>query len=367
VGEVALALTLLTGAGLLIRSLRELQEVDPGFRTENLLTFQIALPEAKYPEPERKEAFFAQALDGIRAIPGVTAAGLTTVLPFGGGWSTSGFTVEGYEPREGEPDPWGDYRVVSEGYDRALGATLLRGRFLTEADDADAPPVVVVDEEMVRRYWPNEDPIGKRIAEDEGVWFTVVGVVRHTKHAGLTDEDRVQMYYSFRQVPGVGFATVAVRTSADPLAAVGGVRRVVSSLDPEQPIAGVATMEALVDRSLQARRLSVQLLTLFSALAAFLAALGLGIRMALGAATANVLVMVLRQGVGLAAAGVALGLLGALGLTKLIAGQLYGVAPTDPVTFATTAALLVLVAVVASLLPAGRAAKVDPMVALRAE
>lgn len=382
VGEVALALTLLAGAGLLVRSLRAIQEVDPGFRAENMLTFQVALPDAKYPESEQTTAFFSQLLEGVRAAPGVTAAGLTSVLPFSGGWSTSSFTVEGYEPRGDEPGPWGDFRVVSEGYDRALGVTLIRGRFLTDADDENAPLVAVVDEEMVRRYWPNEDPIGKRISEDEGVWITVVGVVRHTKHAGLNDEDRVQLYLPYRQLGGVAQATIAVRTTGDPLAAVGTVRRVVASLDPEQPIANVQSMEALVDQSLQGRRLSVQLLTVFSALAAFLAALGiygvishmvaqrtreLGIRMALGAATTSVLMMVLRQGVTLAGIGVGIGLIGAFGLTRLISGQLYGVAPTDPVTFAVTAAVLVVVAVVASLLPAGRAAKVDPMVALRAE
>jgi putative ABC transport system permease protein len=382
VGEVAIALTLLAGAGLLIRSLQELQKVDPGFRPENVLTFQLALPPSKYPDGAAGTAFFEQALAGIRATPGVTAAGLTSELPFAGGWSTGSFEVEGYTPRENEPDPWGDQRTVSEGFDQALGVTLLRGRFFTEQDAAGSPPVVVVDEELARRYWPNDDPIGKRIAEDPGEWRTVVGVVRHTKHAGLNDEDRVQLYFPYRQSGGIGQATLAVRTTGEPLEALGAIRRVIAGIDPEQPLANVQTMEALVDRSLQGRRLSVRLLALFSALAAFLAALGiygvisnmvaqrtreLGVRMALGAAADRVLLMVLRQGMGLALLGVVIGLVGSLVLTRLIASQLFGVNPSDPVTFLATAALLVLVSVVATLLPAGRAARVDPMVALRAE
>jgi predicted permease len=384
VGEVAIALTLLAGAGLLIRSLQALQDVDPGFRAENVLTFQLALPDLKYPDEAARTAFFERALQGIRATPGVTAAGLTNEIPFGGGWSTGSFEVEGYVPREGEPDPWGDQRAISEGFDRALGVTLVRGRFFTEQDVAGAPLVTVVDEELARRYWPNQDPIGKRIAEDDDVWLTVVGVVRHTKHAGLNDEDRVQLYMPYRQIGGggMGQATIAVRTAGEPLAALAAVRRVIAGIDPEQPIARVETLESLVDRSLHARRLSVQLLTIFSGLAALLAALGiygvishmvaqrtreLGVRMALGAAADRVLIMVLRQGVGLALAGVGLGLVGALALTRLIASQLFEVSPSDPATFAITAALLVLVAVVATLLPAGRAARVSPMVALRAE
>jgi putative ABC transport system permease protein len=384
VGEMAIALTLLAGAGLLIRSLRELQQVDPGFRAENVLTFQVALPETRYADEAQRTAFFERALEGIRATPGVTAAGLTSVLPFGGGWSTGSFTVEGYQPKENEPNPWGDQRIVSPGFDRALGVSLVKGRFIDERDVAGAPLVAVVDEELVRRYWPNEDPIGKRISEDEGVWLTVVGVVRHTKHAGLNDQDRVQVYFPYRQIGegGMDQATFAVRTSGDPLATLGAVRRVIGSIDRDQPLARVEAMTTLVDRSLQGRRLSVQLLTIFSGLAALLAALGiygvishmvaqrtreLGVRMALGAAANEVLVMVLRQGLGLAMAGVGLGLVGAFALTRLIASQLFGVQPTDPATFAATAMLLVLVAVVATLLPAGRAARVDPMVALRAE
>jgi putative ABC transport system permease protein len=387
VGEVALALTLLTGAGLLVRSFARLQAVDPGFRPEKLLTFSVILPQSEYDTGEKLVAFFDEAVQRIEALPGVEAVGVTTALPFGGGWDTGSFSVEGHQPAENEPGPWGDIRLISPGFHRTLAVELVRGRLLSKQDRADAPPVVVVDEEMVRRYWPNEDPVGKRItfdgtAGDSIRWITVAGVVAHTKHSGLEEENRVQLYFPLAQRPARGGADIAVRTVGDPLGMLPTVRRAIQAIDSDQPLSRVRTMEAMMEESLGQRRLSMFLLTLFSGLAALLSALGiygvishlvsqrtreLGVRLALGAGAGNVVGLVLRQGMGLALGGVALGLLGAFALTRFVASQLFGVEATDPVAFAATALLISLVALLATVLPAARAARLDPLTVLRGE
>jgi predicted permease len=387
VAEVALALTLLTGAGLLIRSFARLQAVDPGFREENLLTFSVILPQNEYDTAEKRVAFFDEAVQRIEALPGVEAVGVTTALPFGGGWDTGSFRIDGYQPAENEPGPWGDMRIVSPGFHRTLGVELLRGRFFSEQDRSDAAPVVVVDQEMVRRYWPNENPVGKRITFDgtDGdaiEWITVVGVVAHTKHSGLDEENRVQLYFPLAQRPPFGGADLAIRTVGDPLGMLPSVRSAIQAIDPDQPLSRVRTMEAMMEESLGQRRLSMVLLALFSGLAALLSALGiygvishlvsqrtreLGVRMALGAGTGNVVGLVLRQGMALALGGVALGLLGAFALTRFVTSQLFGVTATDPIAFVTTALLLSLVALLATVLPAVRAARLNPVSVLRDE
>ncbi|HEY7529430.1 MAG TPA: ABC transporter permease [Gemmatimonadota bacterium] len=390
VGEVALALILLTGAGLLVKSFARLQDVDPGFRTDRLLTFSLSLPETVYDTDERRVAVFREVLERLEAAPGIEAAGVTQVLPFSGSWSTGTLRVEGYEPPADEMDPWGDIRMVSAGYRDALGMPLLRGRFLDEREVLHAPGAVVVDEEFARRYWPGEDPVGRRVTFDEPEttpadsveWLPVVGVVGHTKHAGLDDEDRIQVYVPYEQVPGVSQLSFAVRTEGDPLAAAGTVRRVVQGVDPQLPLARVRTMDEMVGESLGPRRVAMLLLALFSGLAATLAAVGiygvishlvalrtreLGVRMALGAGAGRLLRLVLRQGLELAVLGVVLGLVGGLAAMRLVSSQLYGVGASDPATFVTTSALLVLVAAAAALLPALRAARLDPAAALRTD
>lgn len=385
--EFALALALLAGAGLLLKSFARLQEVDPGFRPENLLTFTINLPDAKYQDAAAQIAFYDQALERIVAVPGVVAAGSTSVMPFGGNWSTGSFQVEGYQQPMNQPSPWGDIRIVSPGFFATLGIPLRKGRVFTARDVQDSPPVAVVDEEMVRRFWKGQDPIGKRLTfgpapgETEPQWIEVVGVVGHAAHEGLDAEARVQLYLSYRQ-QGIPFMAVAVRTAGDPELAVGPVREAVRAVDRDQPIANVSTMRQLLDRSVEQRRLFMLLLGLFAAMALLLAALGiygvmsyavaqrvheLGVRMALGAERAAVLKMVLRQGMLLAAAGIALGLVVAFGLTRLVESQLFGVAATDPATFAGVTALLAAIALAANALPALRATRVDPVVALREE
>ncbi len=386
VAEVALALTLLIGAGLLIRSVARLQGVDPGFDPRNLLTFNISLAQAKYPSDTQQIAFFDEVLPRIAGVPGVQAVGATSVMPFGGSWTTGSFEIEGYQQPPGQPSPWGDIRFVSADFFKTLRVPLLKGRVFTERDGPSAPPVVVVDEELVRRYWPNQDPIGKRIsrgapAGEQPEWMEVVGVVGHTKHEGLDAENRVQLYFPYRQ-SGMRSMAIAVRTAGEPQRLTSSVRQAVQSLDRDLPLSQVATMEQNLEASVGQRRLSMILLGLFAGIALVLASIGiygvmsysvtqrsqeLGVRMALGAARGRVLRLVLGQGMRLAVLGIGIGLLGAFLLTRLIASQLYAVRATDPLTFTAVALLLGAVALFANLLPALRATRVDPVVALRQE
>lgn len=306
------------------------------------------------------------------------------MLPFSGGWSTGSFRVEGYDPPPGTPNPWGDLRVVSPGFAAALGLPLIKGRFLTERDREDAPRVVVVDQEMVRRYWPDADPIGRRIAfggqsNPTPQWIEVVGVVGHTKHEGLDGEDRVQLYFPHRQV-GLNSMWLAIRTAGDPMDLAASVREAVYSVDKDQPLSRVTAMSALIEQSLGQRLLSMLLLNLFAATALLLASLGLygimsyavtersqeiGLRMALGAERTSVLGLVMRQGLWLVGVGLAAGLAGALALTRLLKTQLFAVEATDPVTFGAVVVLLLGVAALATLVPALRATRVDPGEVLR--
>ncbi|HUQ83380.1 MAG TPA: ABC transporter permease [Gemmatimonadaceae bacterium] len=385
VAEVALALMLLTGAGLLIKSLALLQEVNPGFDSRNLLTFRVAIPNAKYRSDTTRIQYFDRAVEAVRAVPGVTDVGIASVLPFSGNWSTAGFAVEGYQPPPGKPGPWGDQRTVSPGLFTTLRVPLLKGRLFTEQDGASGPQVVIVDDEMVKRYWPNADPVGKRIAfgdpqrDSTARWITVVGVVGHTKHEGLDAENRVQLYFPYRNGVG-GVMSFVVRTAGDPNQALPAVRSAIHAVDRDVPIAAVATMDANIASSMGQRRFAMMLLGLFAAMAVVLASIGIygvmsysvtqraheiGIRMALGAARRGVLAMVMRQGLLLVGLGVVIGVVGALGLTRLITSQLFGVKPSDPTTFMGVALTLVGVAVLATLIPAMRATRVDPVVALR--
>ncbi|MGI9181663.1 MAG: ABC transporter permease [Longimicrobiaceae bacterium] len=386
VAELALALTLLAGAGLLIRSFAQLSRVDPGFNPSGLLTMNLTLPSAKYPTDTARVAFFEEVLERVKAVPGVQSAGAISNLPFSGGVSTASFAVEGLVLSEGQPDPWGDYRLADPNLHRTLQIPLLRGRYFTDADRMGAPRVAIVDQGMVERYWPGDDPIGKRIAygtleSGEPAWIEVVGVVGYAAQDGLDAERRVQIYRPVMQL-GASSLSLAIRTSGDPTRLVGSIRRAIHSVDPEQPVAQVRTMDELLASAVGQRRFAMLLLGLFAGIALLLASVGIygvmsfdvtrrsqeiGVRMALGAEPVSVLRLVLVRGVKLALVGAGLGLLGAFALTRLIASQLYGVRSTDPVTFAAVAALLVGVAVLATLVPAWRATRVDPMVALRAE
>lgn len=386
VATVALALTLLVGAGLLIRSFARLVGVDPGFNPERVLTFNLTLPATAYPNDTLRFALFDRAIAAIGAVPGVTAVGGTSVMPFGGNWSTASFTVEGYQPPANTPGPWGDIRLVTPGFLSALQVPLRRGRGFTDQDDGDAPGVVIVDEEMVRRYWPDTDPIGKRITfsnpgDSATVWIEVVGVVGHTMHEGLDGDRRVQAYFALKQ-RGIPFLALAVRTTGEPMAMLPAVKAALATVDRNLPVALPNTLEALVEASTGPRRFSMVLLALFSALAAALAAIGLygvmsytvaqrtrelGVRLALGAEGRDVLRLVMGQGMRLVATGVGIGLLAALLLSRVIRSMLFGVGTTDPLTFAAITLLLGLVTALATWLPARRATRVDPAVVLREE
>ena len=384
--EIALALTLLVGAGLLLKSFARLQGVSPGFDPTHLLTMTIALPDAKYKEAPLRIAFFRAVHDRIAAIPGVVSVGATSNIPFGKNFGTSSFSVEGYQPPKGQPSPWGDVRETLPGFFETLKVPLIRGRTIAESDRADVPQVVVVDEEAARHFWPGVDPIGKRITFDvisqkDAKWVTVVGVVGHIAHEGLDAERRVQLHFPHAQW-GQAEMGFIVRTAGEPTAVVNAVRAAVREIDRDQPIADVFTMDTLMDRAVGQRRLSMTLLGTFASLAMVLAALGIygvtafdvtqrsreiGVRMALGAARSNVLAMVLKQGLTIAAVGVVVGILGALLVTRVLQTQLFGIASTDPVTFASVAVGLLGVAALAILLPAMRATRVNPVEALRYE
>ena len=386
VAEVALALMLLVGAGLLIKSFSRILGVSPGFDAKNVLTFGVSLPAARYTNDTTRIAFWDQALPRLAAIPGVRSVGATSTMPFSGGWSTGSFSVEGYTPKPGEQDPWGDIRIATPGYAETLRIPLRKGRFISDQDVPGGPAVAVVDEEMVRRYWPDADPIGKRIFFDPGPgppieYITVVGVVGHAKQASLDAEDRVQMYFPYRQA-AQGFMSVVVRSDVPPETLIPAVRQAVQSVDKDQPLSQVKTMEELLAQSVGQRRLSMLLIGVFAGVAMLLASIGiygvmsyavaqraheLGIRMALGAARGNVLALVLRQGMTLVVIGLAIGIAGAFAVTRFLESQLFNVDPTDPATFTIVAFALASVALVATLVPAMRATRVDPLVALRQE
>ncbi|MEP6692766.1 MAG: ABC transporter permease, partial [Gemmatimonadaceae bacterium] len=387
VAEVALALTLLTGAGLLIKSFARLQSVDPGFNPRDVLTFNLSLPRTKYATDTAQRAFYDAVLPRIAQVPGVRNVGATSVMPFSNNWSTGSFNVEGYEPPKNGNGPWGDIRIVSPDFFKTMQVPLQRGRTLEERDSPGAQSVAVVDEEFVKRFYKTSaDPIGKRIwfgnpaANDSTKYLTVVGVVAHTKHEGLDADARVQLYFPYAQAGGVGSFDLAVRTSGDPMRYVGAIRNAIHSVDRDLPMSRIGKLDDLVEQSMGQRRLSMVLLGIFAGLALLLASLGiygvmsysvaqrsreLGVRMALGAARGSVLGLVMRQGMTLAMMGVGIGLVGAFALTRLIASQLYAVKPTDPVTFGVVALLLSGVALLATFLPALRATRVDPVVALR--
>jgi putative ABC transport system permease protein len=381
VGEVSLALILLIGAGLLLRSFYRVIAADPGFRPEGVITATLPLPDARFPEDTDRARFVGRVLEEARALPGVDVAAGT--MPLLGNWQSS-FSVEGRpEPPPGQR-PSADIARVAGDYFRAMGVRVLAGRAFEEFDKADAPRVCIVDETFASAQWPGESPLGKRVKfgghdDNEEPWMEVVGVVAHVKNYGVDEDSRVELYLPFLQDP-VGSFTLVVRSQGDPSGLAPTLRGAVRAVDPEVPLYAVRTLEDIVSENTAQRRLAVVLLGVFAAIALTLAAVGIygvmsyavaqrtqeiGIRMALGAHSRDVLSMVLRHGLGLALAGVALGLLAAFVLARLIASLLFQVSAADPPTFSLVPLLLIGVAALACYLPARRATRVEPLVALR--
>lgn len=385
VGEIALSLALMAGAGLLLRSFFRLRDVDPGFRPEDVLTLRMGLPGERYSKPPQIWNFFREVIDRTARLPGVEAVGGVSALPLSGSGSSGTTTVDSRAVAPQDASPEADWRVVTPGYFNAMNIRLIRGRFFDDRDSESAAPVAIIDETMAKTYWPGEDPIGKRVrrggAQSQRPWMTIVGVVGHVRYRTLEAQSRVQLYWPYSQNPWP-YMSLAVRTSQDPLSLASSIQKAVLAVDPDQPVAMVRTMEQLLAESIARRKFSMFLLAIFAAIALLLAAVGIygvisyaatqrahemGIRMALGSSRFNILRLILSQTLSLAVAGVLLGLGGSLAMTRVIAGLLFNVQPTDPFTFACVSGFLMLVALLAGLVPAGRAAGVDPMVTLRNE
>jgi putative ABC transport system permease protein len=384
VAEVALSLVVLVAAGLMMQSFLRLRQVNSGVNPRNVLTLALSLPTAKYGGDARAE-FVRRLMESIRTLPGVDSAGATSGLPLGGGTWGRSLTVEGYPVLAVGQAPMIQHNVITPDYFRALGIPILTGRDFNEADSKDATRVTIVDERLAREYWPNESPLGKRVRfgppENNEPWHTIVGVAGAVRHERLDTETRQSVYLPHLQNPVNGIA-LTVRSQANPTSLIGAVRSELRELDPNLPVTRVRTMEEVVSQSIWQPRLYTILLGLFAAVALLLACVGIygvmsysvaqrtheiGIRMALGASSMDVLKLVISQGIKPALVGVAIGMAGAFGLTHLMSSLLFTVNPTDPVTFGLNAILLTSVATVACWLPARRATKVDPMIALRGE
>ena len=379
VAEVALAVTLLIGAGLLMRSFQALTSVDPGFNPQGVVTGQLDLVGERYDEPQRRASFVDSILARVSNLPTVEGAGIVFALPLGGNDSDSDFLIEGHpEPRPGEaPVAW--FRPASVDYFRTMNMRLVRGRWFSKRDRADAAPVVLINEAAARRYW-QEDPVGERI-EIGGEWRDVVGIVADTRHFGLDQEARPAMYLPYQQLP-LRSMSLVVRSHGDPTALTAPIRSIVSELDSDLAMAGVATMQEVVSRSVVAPRVVTLILGVFAGAAVLLSIIGLygvlsyvvgqrtrelGIRMALGASTANILKLVIGRGMFLATTGTAIGLAGAFAVTRFMESLLFETGTTDPATFILVPLMLAAVALIACYVPARRAAAIDPVAALHYE
>ena len=383
VGQVAVSFLLLIGAGLMLRSFAKLQHVDPGFQPENVLTMQIGLDFAKYNAGDKQLAFFETLLDRVQQQSGVRTAAVSMMIPLTTNMQMPGeFQIEGQPPAKGQALPMGDFRVVSENYFDALRIPILEGRALTRQDRSNTPMVALVNRSAARRFWGTQSPVGKRFSGDGGrTWTQIVGVVGDVKQYGLDKEAADEIYLPMAQSPLLD-AILLVKASAEPMTIARGVIEQLHAMDPNQPAARIRSLEQVRAESVAAPRLTTNLLGLFALLALAIAATGIGgvmalavgqrqheigVRMAVGASPGEILRMILSHGLALALVGVVLGFFGALWLTKLLQQFLFEVAPTDPLTYLGVAVVLALAALLACYIPARRAARVDPIVALRVE
>jgi putative ABC transport system permease protein len=384
VSEIALAMVLLVGAGLMIKSFVRILQSNPGFNPQHAMTANVVLPDTKYKEPAQMVSFYRDVAQKISVIPGVTASGMSSMFPMSGGWTNTFFV----RARNIKPEPHAYVAVVTGGYNQAVQMPLLKGRFLNDSDAAESQPVAVIDANAAKMYWPNEDPIGKQIAltsegtSEKPVWREVVGIVGSVRHSSpVAENTKGEIYLPLEQHP-LPMMRIVVRTSGDPTTAAAAIRNAVKEVDREQPIFEVRTMSSLFDDFVAQPRFNMILLGVFAGLALLLAAVGIyavmsysvtqltheiGVRMALGAKQRDVLNMVLGQAAKLAVIGLAIGLFGALLATRVLQTLLFGVRAYDVANFAIIGFLLASVALIASFMPALRATRVDPMVALRYE
>jgi putative ABC transport system permease protein len=385
VSEIAITLVLLVCAGLLIRTVMRLRNVDTGFNAQNVLAMNIGLPNIKYPKPENWISFNKQVIERIAALPGVKAAGTTSVLPLSDNFDGRGLVVEDHPKPRGE-EITVDLYIATPGYLRAMEIPLVKGRSITEQDGADSSKIALINSKMAGQLWPNEDPLGKRIKfpgseKNPQPWRTVVGVVKDVSQYALDKKAPMQIYVPHDQFP-TSFNTIVIRTASEPMAMINAVRREILAVDKDQAVFNVTTLDQLMGESVLLRRFFMLLLLVFAALALILAAVGIygvmsyvasqrtheiGIRMALGAQASDVLKLIIGNGMALTLIGVAAGLAGAFALTRLMAGVLFGVSATDAATFVTVSSGLIAIALLACYIPARRATKVDPLVALRYE
>lgn len=385
VSEIALTLVLLVCAGLLIRSVMRLKNVDTGFNPKNILAMNIGLPGAKYPKPENQIAFYKQVTERIAALPGVKAAGTTSVLPLSDNFDGRGLIVED-QPRARGEEISADLYVATPGYLRAMEIPLVKGRGITEQDTADSFKVALINKTMAAELWPNQDPLGKRIKfpgseKNPQPWRTIVGVVNDVAQYALDRRPPMQMYLPHEQFP-TSFNSIVVKTEGDPTAMTNAIRGEIRAVDKDQAVFKITTLEELMSQSILIRRFFMNLLLVFAAVALVLAAVGIygvmsyvasqrtheiGIRMALGAQAKDVLKLIMGNGMALALTGVVVGLAVAFAVTRLMAGLLFGVTSTDAATFLIVSIGLIAIALLACYIPARRATKVDPLVALRYE
>ncbi|MGI9114586.1 MAG: ABC transporter permease [Chthoniobacterales bacterium] len=383
VAEVALALVLLVGAGLLMKSFARLQNVDPGFNPKNVLTMELSLPQLKYPRGKPVIDFYNEVVRRVSGLPGVQHVALTSILPLSGSNSDNSFHIEGRSEKQTGVFPDEEIRVITPDYFRVLQTSLIRGRVFTDGDTAESPGVTIINQAMAKKYWPGEDAIGKRINFDDSdpakiKWITVVGVVGDIRHRGLDQDAKPEYYLPHPQRPFRGMI-LAVRSAQDPRALISGIRREMQAYDPEQPLANIKTLEQITSDSVAPRRLSVVLLGVFAAVALVLAGVGIygvmsflvvqrtheiGVRMALGAQRRDIMRLVIGHAGRLILTGTLLGLLLTLATSRLLAALLYQVSPHDSTTLAFVTALLGLIALLASYIPAARIIRADPVLAL---
>ncbi len=386
IAEVAVSVILLVGAGLLINSFMHLRNLDPGFRADHLLALNVDLSEVKYPDTARRTAFFDEVVRRVQPLPGVQSVAVAGNLPFTYNGDSMGIAVEGIP--DPPPDQWPDviWRTVGPGYFNTMRIPLVRGREFKDGDTLDTTLAVVVSEKTAKHYWPNQDPIGKRLkpgaTTGESPWRTVIGVVKDVRQNDFIAEPKMQMYFSYKQVKSLVANALVVRTSVDPLSLAMPVRNAIWSVDKDQPVANIDSMENIVASAVARQRFSMLLLAIFAALALVLAAVGIygvmsytvaqqtreiGIRIALGAKRGDVLKMTVKQGLKLVGLGLVIGLPSAFILTRVMSSLLFGISATDPITFLSISLVVLAVALLASYIPALRATKVDPMIALRAQ